>query len=146
MSLWITCIQNNNLCNVYTRQDYCSIISDTAVLCRMFQKDLTTEINTTGEQNCVRFEFKMSFGRVSYTVAAHDDVIKWKHFQRYWPFVRGIHRWRGRPVTRSFNVFFGLQVTTWPVKCGMHLLIHSQTSMVALLKFGNGWVISSHTL
>ena len=22
----------------------------------------------------------------------HDDVIKWKHFQRYWPFVRGIHR------------------------------------------------------
>ena len=22
----------------------------------------------------------------------HDDVIKWKHFQRYWPLVRGIHR------------------------------------------------------
>ena len=21
----------------------------------------------------------------------HGDVIKWKHFQRYWPFVRGIH-------------------------------------------------------
>ena len=21
-----------------------------------------------------------------------DDVIKWKHFSRYWPFVRGIHR------------------------------------------------------
>ena len=32
----------------------------------------------------------------------HNDVIKWKHFPRYWPFVRGIHRspvnspqWRG---------------------------------------------------
>ena len=31
----------------------------------------------------------------------HDDVIKWKHLPRYWPFVRGIHRsphkgqWRG---------------------------------------------------
>ena len=25
-------------------------------------------------------------------VALHDDVIKWKHFPRYWPFVRGIHR------------------------------------------------------
>ena len=41
----------------------------------------------------------------------HDDVIKWKHFPRYWPFVRGIHRSTGefpaqRPVTRSFNVFF----------------------------------------
>ena len=30
-----------------------------------------------------------------------DDVIKLKHFPRYWPFVRGIHRWQ-RPVTRSF--------------------------------------------
>ena len=25
-------------------------------------------------------------------MCAYDDVIKWKHFQRYWPFVRGIHR------------------------------------------------------
>ena len=24
--------------------------------------------------------------------AFHDDVIKWKHFARYWLFVRGIHR------------------------------------------------------
>ena len=23
---------------------------------------------------------------------SHDDVIKWKHFPRYWSFVRGIHR------------------------------------------------------
>ena len=23
----------------------------------------------------------------------HDDVSKWKHFPRYWPFVRGIHQW-----------------------------------------------------
>ena len=22
----------------------------------------------------------------------HDDVMKWKHFPRYWPFVREIHR------------------------------------------------------
>ena len=38
----------------------------------------------------------------------HDDVIKWKYFQRYWAFVRGIHRssvnssykgqWRGALV------------------------------------------------
>ena len=25
-------------------------------------------------------------------IVHHDDVIKWKHFPRYWPFVRGIHR------------------------------------------------------
>ena len=42
----------------------------------------------------------------------HDDVIKWKHFPRYWPFVRGIHRSLGwilqRPVTRIFDVLFDL--------------------------------------
>ena len=26
------------------------------------------------------------------SVIFHDDVIKWKHFPRYWPFVRRIHR------------------------------------------------------
>ena len=26
------------------------------------------------------------------SVSRHDDVIKWKHFPRYWLFVRGIHR------------------------------------------------------
>ena len=44
----------------------------------------------------------------------HDDVIKWKHFLRYWPFVRGIHRSSvnspHRPVTRSFDVFFDLHL------------------------------------
>ena len=25
-------------------------------------------------------------------ITCHDDVIKWKHFPRYWPFVREIHR------------------------------------------------------
>ena len=39
-------------------------------------------------------------------VHTHDDVIKWKHFPRNWPFVRGIHR----PMTRSFDVFFDLRL------------------------------------
>ena len=31
--------------------------------------------------------------RLNYVrMSSHDDVIKWKHFPRYWPFVRGIHR------------------------------------------------------
>ena len=46
------------------------------------------------------------------SLVTHDDVIKWKHFPRYWPFLRGIHRPRWiptqRPVTRSFGVFFDL--------------------------------------
>ena len=31
----------------------------------------------------------------------HDDVMKWKHFPRHWPFVRGIHRSRWVPRTRA---------------------------------------------
>ena len=30
--------------------------------------------------------------RQSKNTEEHDDVIKWKHFLRHWPFVRGIHR------------------------------------------------------
>ena len=44
----------------------------------------------------------------------HDDVIKWKHFPRNWPFVRWI---TGpgefppqRPVTQSLDVFFDLRL------------------------------------
>ena len=29
---------------------------------------------------------------IKYKMIIHNDVIKWKHFPRYWPFVRGIHR------------------------------------------------------
>ena len=42
--------------------------------------------------------------RVSYA-AIHDDVIKWKHFPRYWPFVFPAQR----PVTRSFDIFCDLR-------------------------------------
>ena len=27
-----------------------------------------------------------------FILSVYDDVIKWKHFTHYWPFVRGIHR------------------------------------------------------
>ena len=30
--------------------------------------------------------------RINKIHLTHDDVIKWKYFLRYWPFVRGIHR------------------------------------------------------
>ena len=45
---------------------------------------------------------------------SHDDVIKWKHFSRYWPFLWGIHRSPvnspKRPVTWSFDVSFELRL------------------------------------
>ena len=37
----------------------------------------------------------------SLCAAFHDDVINWKHFLHYWPFVRGIHRSRWIPSTKA---------------------------------------------
>ena len=39
----------------------------------------------------------MMFGGLTVAHTKHDDVIKWKHFPRNWPFVRGIHRSRWIP-------------------------------------------------
>ena len=42
----------------------------------------------------------------SYVLCNHEDVIKWKHFPRYCPLVRGIHRSWWIPRTKaSFDVF-----------------------------------------
>ena len=40
-----------------------------------------------------RLILTLSYPYVTITyILNHDDVIKWKHFPRYWPFVQGIHR------------------------------------------------------
>ena len=36
-----------------------------------------------------------------HALISHDDVIKWKHFPRNWPIVRGIHRSRWIPQVNS---------------------------------------------
>ena len=44
--------------------------------------------------------------------SSHDDVIKWRHYPRYWPFVREIHRSPVNSLTKAsdaeFDVFFDL--------------------------------------
>ena len=57
---------------------------------------------------------------VATTITIHDYVIIWKHFPRYWPFVRGIHRspvnsphkgqWRG---TLMFCLICALNKQWW---------------------------------
>ena len=48
-------------------------------------------------------EFVLANNTEFQVLLLHDDVIKWRHFSRYWSFVR-------RPVTRSFDVFFDLRL------------------------------------
>ena len=54
---------------------------------------LTTPVPREGRHHGLR-SVQESLVRSSPTTGMenHDDVIKWKHFPRYWPYVRGIHR------------------------------------------------------
>ena len=61
----------------------------------------------------IRIDKKLIIGdysRIPRSQWVHDDVIKWRHFPRYWPFVRRIHRSRWIPHTKAsnaeFDVFF----------------------------------------
>ena len=40
----------------------------------------------------IRGNFDCKTTNTSVPPQSHDDVMKWKHFPRYWPFARGIHR------------------------------------------------------
>ena len=45
----------------------------------------------------------------------HDDVIKWKHFPRYWPFMRGTtgHRWIPLTKASDAELWFFSVICTW---------------------------------
>ena len=57
------------------------------------------------------------FGKPCHSDFTHDDIIKWRHFQRYWSFVRRIHQWPGDSLQGQWHgtldVFFDLP----PNKC-----------------------------
>ena len=53
----------------------------------------TPSSSSEGSWWCQIISYHTRKGFPSHSVHwCHDDVIKWKHFPRYWPFVRGIHR------------------------------------------------------
>ena len=64
--------------------------SDTE-FCAKFQNNLTARM---GDSRVSMSSFKISFKSVLQAQFIHpdDDVITWKYFPRYWPFVRRIHR------------------------------------------------------
>ena len=44
----------------------------------------------TGQYHCKQTDSHVKIIHV-YGENLHDDIIKWKHFPHYWPFVKGIH-------------------------------------------------------
>ena len=60
-------------------------------LYEIVRKDVFSDIETGPSLHC-NWRKSLSVLIETFALYAHDDVIKWKHFPRYWPFVRGIHR------------------------------------------------------
>ena len=80
-----------------------------------YRKDMGVQVCIYNKYLECRIWFKTMFSVVFSNwriYSCHDDVIKWRHFPRYWPFVRGIHRGfpAQRPVTRIFDVFCDLRL------------------------------------
>ena len=78
------------------------------------------------QQNSLHFEGKLVVPRCENSTrheAAQDDAIRWKHFPRYWPFVRGIHRapvnsthkghWRGALMFSLIFAWIQLSKQSW---------------------------------
>ena len=60
----------------------------TPIQCR----DLRHHMTTLGHREFNSNEFSLIPQTIQYETSPHDDVIRWKHFPRYLPFVREIHR------------------------------------------------------
>ena len=96
--------------------------------------------------------FLVLSNKTGFPVVSHDDVINWRHFPRYWPFVRGIHRsscWISctRPVTRSFDVFFDPRLNKqlskqshgWGFETPLHPLWHQCNGLNVLPRYTEAW-------
>ena len=54
--------------------------------------------------------------------SCHDDVIRWKHFLCYWPFVRGIPRWSVNSPHKGqwCGALMFFLICTWTNGCANH--------------------------
>ena len=79
----------------------------------------------------------------------HDDVIKWKHFPRYWSFVRGIHRspvnsphkgqWRGALMFSLICVWINGWVNNREAGDLRRYLAHYDVIVMCVSKLGHHW-------
>ena len=87
-------------------------------LCRSSPRRIYLNVISSSLQWLVRYQLKRSScGRETYPIQGHnmghDDVMKWNHFPRYWPFVWEIHRSRWIPRTKATDA--ELWCFLWPV-------------------------------
>ena len=58
-----------------------------------FSRMVITHIFSGVRWNCYRYQIYTVLAGGIVWRCCHDDVMAWKPVPRYWPFVRGIHRW-----------------------------------------------------
>ena len=83
----------------------------------------------------------------------HDDVIKWKNFPRYWPFVRGIHRspvnsahkgqWRGALMFSLICLWINYWVNTREAGDLRRYRAHYDITVMSVIRFSETWLNSS---
>ena len=66
------------ICNHHCGTDRLVLVKNDSALCTVDTHNMACDLGMGG----IVWEFLLR----------HDDVIKWKRFPRYWPFVRGIHQ------------------------------------------------------
>ena len=77
--------QRANYCHISERLSHRVIPS--SYDCTRRERVCNVWANETNGYAC-----NVSYRRIVKSSNLHDNVIKWKHFPRYWPFVRGIYR------------------------------------------------------
>ena len=80
----------------------------------LLKKEVRYILTITPTNIQIRVPLKFDFGHQWAYKSYHDDIIKWKHFPRYWPFVRGIHR---KPVMWDAISLITTQLQWWRLKC-----------------------------
>ena len=66
------------------RQDHHALVTDVVIM--------TSQCRCTRALSQSHVAKHDNHAPVTPLIGSHDDAIKWKHFPRYWTFVRGIHR------------------------------------------------------
>ena len=106
----------------------CVLLTDDSIVDCNFESECVLQQDQEDDEDWVRMQANNLPGVRDHTLFSgmHDDVIKWKHFPRYWSFVRGIHRspvdsphkgqWRGALI---FSLMWA-----WTVLCGCIVLYY----------------------
>ena len=92
----VSCFKDNNVCTVATN---CLCAHPSVIWCSFCcaiwsKTPKCTLTSTLIIRNFSQYIIFFTWWRHQpiHHFALHDDVIKWKYFPRYWPFVRGMHR------------------------------------------------------